>query len=63
VYSGCVNTYGEIPTGMVSDGDGGIVVAFSPSDGNLYIHRIGGNYILDEGLDLGGFGQWSAVVP
>ena len=48
---------------MVSDGDGGVVIAFSPCDGNLCIHRIGGNYLLGEGFDLGVFGQWSAVMP
>lgn len=63
IYSGCINTYGEIPSSMVSDGDGGVVVAFAPCDANVYIHRIGSNYILDEGFDLGGFGLWSAVVP
>jgi hypothetical protein len=63
VYSGCINTYGEIPASMVSDGDGGVVVAIAPCDGNVYLHRIGGNYILDDGFDGGGFGQWTAVVP
>jgi len=63
VYSGCINTYGEIPASMVSDGDGGVVVAFSPCDGNVYIHRIGTNYILEEGFESGDFGLFSAVVP
>jgi hypothetical protein len=63
VYSGCINTYGEIPTSMVSDGDGGVVVALSPCDGNVYIHRIGANYILEEGFESGDFGLWSSVVP
>jgi len=26
-------------------------------------HRTGGNYIFDEGFDLGGFGLWTVVVP
>jgi hypothetical protein len=60
VYSGCINTDGEVSTSMVSDGDGGVVIAFFPCDGNLYIHRVGGNYLLEEGVDLG---QWSADVP
>ena len=63
VYSGCINTYGEIPTSMVSDGESGVVIAFSPCDGNIYIHRIGTNYILEEGFESGDFGLWSAVVP
>lgn len=63
VYSGCINTYGEIPTGMVSDGGTGVVIAFSPCDTNLYIHRIGSDYILEEGFESGDFGLWSTVVP
>jgi hypothetical protein len=63
IYSGCTNTYGEIPSSMVSDGDGGVVVAFAPCDANVYIHRIGSNYILDDGFELGDFSMWSAVVP
>jgi len=39
------------------------VVAIAPCDGNLYLHRIGGNDILDDGCDVGDFDQWTAVVP
>jgi len=39
------------------------VVAIAPCDGNIDLHRIGGNDILDDGFDVGGFGQWTAVVP
>lgn len=39
------------------------MVAFAPCDGKIYLHRIGGNYILDDGFDVGDFGQWTAVVP
>jgi hypothetical protein len=63
VYSGCINTYGEIPASMVSDGESGVVVAFAPCDTNLYIHRVGTNYILEEGFESGDFGLWSTVVP
>jgi hypothetical protein len=63
MYSGCIDTYGQIPSSMVSDGDGGVVVAFAPCDGNVYIHRIGANYLLDDGFELGDFSMWSAVVP
>lgn len=63
IYSGCVDTYGQIPSSMVSDGDGGVVVAFAPCDGNVYAHRVGGNYVFDDGFELGDFSVWSSVVP
>lgn len=48
---------------MVAHGESGVLVAFTPRDGNLDIHRIGTNRVLEEGFEPGDFGLWSAVVP
>lgn len=63
VYAGCISTYSNIPYGMVSDGQGGVIVVFSPCEGNLYAHRIGANYVLDDGFDLGDLSMWSGAGP
>ena len=63
VYSGCISTYSNFPCSTVSDGQAGVIVVFSPCEGNLYAHRIGANYVLDDGFDLGNLGMWTGVGP